>query len=130
MRNQALLSLAVFCIGLWVAYQVGQRVAAEDVVSIELTVLGFAGCVAAVAILRRWRSGFYMFMVWLLFEDLVRRYMGNGLALFFGKDISTRFRRCCAAHGVLSGDAIAEQLGLRIGAPDLGLSDPESQGCL
>jgi hypothetical protein len=86
-RNQALLSLAIFCIGLWVAYQVGQRVAAEDLVSIEFTVLGFAGCVAAVAILRRWRSGFYMFMAWLLLEDLVRKYMGNGLALFFGKDI-------------------------------------------
>ena len=39
------------------------------------------------AILRSWRTGFYFFPVWMLFEDLARKYMGNNLALFFGKDI-------------------------------------------
>jgi hypothetical protein len=40
-----------------------------------------------VAILRNWRVGFAFFNVWLLFEDFVRKYMGNGTALFFGKDV-------------------------------------------
>jgi hypothetical protein len=28
-----------------------------------------------------------MFLVWLLFEDLVRKYLGNNMALYFGKDV-------------------------------------------
>src|SRR5215469_15586588 len=73
--------------GLWLAYDVGERVANEDLGSLAFAAIGFAGCAVAVKILRNWRSGFYFFLVWLLFEDLVRKYMGNGLALFFGKDI-------------------------------------------
>ena len=87
MRNQALISLTVFGVGLWVAYEIGGKIAAEDVGSLEYAALGFSCCAAAVAILRNWRSGFYLFLLWLLFEDLVRKYMGNSLALFFGKDI-------------------------------------------
>src|SRR5436190_364075 len=37
-------------------------------------------------ILNNWREGFYLFMVWLLFEDLVRKYMGNNMYIFFAKD--------------------------------------------
>ena len=37
--------------------------------------------------LNDWRTGFYLFIGWLLFEDLVRKYLGNGTALFFGKDL-------------------------------------------
>ena len=64
MRNQTVISLAIFGLGLWVAYRVGERVAAEDLTSIEFTVLGFVGCVAAVAILRRWRSAMPASMPW------------------------------------------------------------------
>ena len=41
----------------------------------------------AITVLRNWRYGFYFFLVWLLFEDLVRKYLGNGTLLFFGKEI-------------------------------------------
>ena len=37
--------------------------------------------------LRDWRNGFYVFLVWLLFEDLVRKFLGNNLAIYFGKDV-------------------------------------------
>src|SRR6202044_2099 len=43
--------------------------------------------VIAITILRKWRSGVYLFLIWMLFEDLFRKYMGSGLALFFGKGI-------------------------------------------
>lgn len=33
-----------------------------------------------------WRSGVYFFVSWLLFEDLVRKYMGNNMYIYFGKD--------------------------------------------
>ena len=33
-----------------------------------------------------WRTGVYLFLVWLLFEDLIRKYMGNNMLIYFGKD--------------------------------------------
>jgi len=39
-----------------------------------------------VAILNDWRRGVYLFVVWILFEDLVRKYLGNNMIIFFAKD--------------------------------------------
>jgi hypothetical protein len=86
-RNQTLVGAGLFVLGIWAAWQAGNEVASEDMRTLEFVVLGFAACAIAVAILRSWRTGFYFFLVWMLFEDLVRKYMGNNLALFFGKDI-------------------------------------------
>ena len=86
-RQQGLISLSVFIAGVWLAYELGGTVARGDTRTLEFVALGFAGCGAALAILRNWRAGFYFFLVWLLFEDLARKYMNNSLALFFGKDI-------------------------------------------
>jgi len=87
MRNQALIGFGLFALGLWAAWQIGGRIAGGDVRSLFFPALGLAACAVAVAILRNWRSGFYLFLVWLLFEDLVRKYLGNGTVLFFGKDV-------------------------------------------
>jgi len=87
MRNQALIGIGLFGIGLWLAWEVGGKIVADDERSIILGVLIFAGCMVAAMILRNWRTGFYLFFVWMMFEDLFRKYMGNGLALFFGKDV-------------------------------------------
>lgn len=40
-----------------------------------------------VTTLSDWRKGVFFFIFWLLFEDLARKYLGNGLILFFGKDV-------------------------------------------
>ena len=37
--------------------------------------------------LNDWRTGFFLFIAWLLFEDLARKFLGNGLIFFFGKDV-------------------------------------------
>jgi hypothetical protein len=87
LRGQAVIGLSVFLIGIWLAWQVGGKVATSDWRTIEFGALGLAGFWVAVTILRQWRTGFYMFMVWLLFEDLVRKYLGNNMAIYFGKDI-------------------------------------------
>jgi hypothetical protein len=87
MRNQALISISLFVLGLWLAWEIGGKLVADDMRSIIYGALILGGCVAAVMVVRNWRTGFYMFLVWMLFEDLVRKYMGNGLVLFFGKDI-------------------------------------------
>src|SRR5271163_2608533 len=86
-RTQAVIGLSVFLIGIWLAWQIGGKVATNDWRPIEFVSFGLAGFWVAVTILRRWRTGFYMFMVWLLFEDLVRKYLGNNMIIYFGKDM-------------------------------------------
>lgn len=87
MRNQALIGAGLFVLAIWAAWQAGNEVASENTRVLEFVALGFAVCAIGVAILRSWRTGFYLFLVWMLFEDMARKYMGNNLALFFGKDI-------------------------------------------
>jgi hypothetical protein len=86
-RNQTLIGAALFIFAIWAAWQAGNEVASENIRILEFVALGVAACAIGVAILRSWRTGFYFFLVWMLFEDLVRKYMGNNLALFFGKDV-------------------------------------------
>lgn len=33
-----------------------------------------------------WKNGLYLFITWMLFEDLVRKYMGNNMLIYFAKD--------------------------------------------
>jgi hypothetical protein len=86
-RNQTLIGVGLFVFAIWAAWQAGNEVASENVRTLEFVALGFAACAIGIAILRSWRTGFYLFLVWMLFEDMARKYMGNNLALFFGKDI-------------------------------------------
>jgi len=83
--------MSLFVLALWLAWEVGGKIVADDIRSILLAIMVFAGCVVVGAALRNWRTGFYLFFVWMLFEDLVRKYMGNSLELFFGKDILLAF---------------------------------------
>jgi hypothetical protein len=87
LRNQAWIGISVFVLGIWSAYELGLDIAATDLRAVGVVAFGIAGCVGAISILRNWRTGFYFFLVWLLFEDLARKYFGNGTALFFGKDV-------------------------------------------
>src|SRR3984957_20208354 len=87
MRNQALIGVSLFVLGMLLAWQVSGKIVADDERSLIFGVSIFAGCLMAAMTLRNWRMGFYLFFFWMLFEDLFRKYMGNGVALFFGKDI-------------------------------------------
>src|SRR5262249_22598266 len=49
--------------------------------------LEIAILVITVLTLDSWRFGFYLFLVLLLFDDLARKYMGNNMAIYFGKDL-------------------------------------------
>jgi hypothetical protein len=85
-NSQALIGLSVFVLGIWMAWQIGGRIATDDLGTLQFAALGLAGFWVAITILRNWRNGFYMFLVWLLFEDLVRKYLGNNMVIYFGKD--------------------------------------------
>jgi hypothetical protein len=41
---------------------------------------------ATIYIFNDWRSGFYIFIIWVMFEDLARKFLGNSMLVFFGKD--------------------------------------------
>ena len=86
-KNQALVSVVVWLMGLFVAWKIAGWVAAGEMGSLEYAALGISLCAISVAIFNNWRSGFYIFIVWLLLEDLARKYMGNSTAMFFGKDL-------------------------------------------
>jgi hypothetical protein len=74
----------VFCA--FVAYQCSIAVITDDFTNI--TILGLAAFViaSAIAILNDWRRGSIVFLVCLLFEDIVRKYAGNNMLIAFCKD--------------------------------------------
>jgi hypothetical protein len=90
-RGQVLISICLFVFAIVAAYQLGNRVVANDTQALAFVGAGFLGCGIALAILRDWRFGLYGLLGWMTFEDLFRKYMGNGLLLFFGKDILAGF---------------------------------------
>lgn len=55
-----------------------------------LTVIA-AGTAVFVVIMKNWRHGLYAVIVWLLFEDMVRKYLGNNMAIFFCQRFSCRY---------------------------------------
>jgi len=87
LRGQAVIGFSVFVIGVWLAWQIGGKVATNDWGTLQFAAFGIACCWAAITILRSWRTGFYMFLVWVLFEDLVRKYLGNNMVIYFAKDV-------------------------------------------
>lgn len=85
-KKQSIITAAVWLIGLWIAWTAGHWVAEGETEWLILAGLAFILSSIALMILRNWRAGFYFFLVWLLFEDLIRKYLGNNMAIFFAKD--------------------------------------------
>jgi hypothetical protein len=86
-KTQPLIGFSLFVIGVWLAWHLGGDIAGGDMTTVVMAGVASAGAAALLLILRSWRMGFYIFFVWIAFEDFVRKYMGNGLAFFFGKDV-------------------------------------------
>lgn len=87
MKGQLWISLALFGLAVCLAWEIGGKIVEGNFRQLEFAALGFAACAVAVVMLRNWRAGFYFFLLWLLFEDFARKYMGNATLLFFGKDV-------------------------------------------
>src|SRR5258706_11486401 len=66
------------------------ELAAWIVVGSDKNLLMFGLSLVVVAlvvhILNDWRGGVLVFLVWLLFEDLARKYLGNSMTVYFAKD--------------------------------------------
>lgn len=87
LRSQPLISLIVFLFGIYAAWRLGHWISDGNYQELVYSAVGLAVCTIAFAIARNWRSGFYLFFVWLLFEDLVRKYLGNNMLIYFAKDV-------------------------------------------
>jgi hypothetical protein len=81
-----LVALVLFAIVIFAAYQVSQVILANDFTFLALIAIAFAGCAVLVAILNDWRRGLYLLVWWILFEDFVRKYLGNNMGIYFAKD--------------------------------------------
>ena len=73
-------------VGAFAAYELAQYVINNDMTGLAYAGLCFAGGAIVVAILNNWRNGVYFFLSWLLFEDFVRKFLGNNMVIYFAKD--------------------------------------------
>ncbi len=85
-REQTLVGLAITVFGLVFAWEMANWIAGGNIEELILVFLGGVVCVIGSVILQNWRAGFYLFLFWVIFEDLVRKYMGNNMTIYFGKD--------------------------------------------
>jgi hypothetical protein len=68
------------------AYELAQYVIAADFAGLSYIALAIIVGTATLTMLNNWRAGTFIFFSWLFFEDLARKYMGNNMAIYFGKD--------------------------------------------
>jgi hypothetical protein len=85
-NNQLMVSAVLGILGLGAAWILSGFVSNSDYHALIYSALLIAVATITVAMLRNWRAGFYVFLVWLLFEDLIRKYMGNDMRIYFAKD--------------------------------------------
>src|SRR5579859_6432849 len=85
--RQAVISVVLFLLSILAAWQAAQWISAGQTKMLIFAGMGLVLCAIALTILKSWRMGFYLFIVWLLFEDLVRKYLGNNMAIYFAKDV-------------------------------------------
>jgi hypothetical protein len=86
-RHQTVVGLCVAIFGLLLAWEIGGWIVAGNLMQVAYLAVVATVAVISLGILRNWRSGVYMFLIWLVFEDLVRKYLGNNMAIFFAKDV-------------------------------------------
>jgi hypothetical protein len=84
--RRAPLTLGILVGGAFAAYELAQYVINDDLAGLIYAALIFVVGIIVVRILNNWRDGVYLFLVWLLFEDFARKYLGNNMAIFFAKD--------------------------------------------
>lgn len=80
------LTIVTVLLGAWAAYEFAECVLADDFTLIAYLAMAAGGIAVVVAILKDWRKGVYAFVGWLLFEDFVRKFLGNNMAIYFAKD--------------------------------------------
>ncbi len=89
MHRGIIVGFVFLAIALFGAYELSGLILTNDVISLSLVLMVCVAGAFVLAILRNWRHGIYCLIAWLLFEDFVRKYAGNNMAIYFAKDILT-----------------------------------------
>src|SRR5579864_5957923 len=84
--RRMVVSFVFFVLALSIAFTLGTYIVRDDFASLAFTGLALAGSAIVVVVINSWRSGLYIFLVWILFEDLARKFLGNNMAIYFAKD--------------------------------------------
>jgi hypothetical protein len=82
-----LIVLVSFVLAALLAYEVAELILGGDINSLLYLGVLAAGAVGVVTVLNDWRKGVYLFLAWILFEDFVRKFLGNNMAIYFAKDV-------------------------------------------
>jgi len=79
-----LVTIAVAVVAIFAAYKAAESILADDISTLAFVAIILVGGAVTVAILNDWRRGLYLLFAWILFEDFVRKYLGNNIE--FAKD--------------------------------------------
>src|SRR5215467_1126405 len=82
-----LIVFGLIVLGAFCAYQTAEAIVASNLATLAYPLMFFAGVAVVIAILGDWRRGLYIFISWILVEDLVRKYLGNNMGIYFAKDV-------------------------------------------
>ncbi len=79
--------MAGLAVALYILWELSNSIAAGSPKTALLLGAAFVAFFVAGRIANDWRSGVNLFFVWLLFEDFIRKYMGNSMYVYFAKDV-------------------------------------------
>ncbi len=82
-RGRNLLTVVLVALA---AYACANLIIEDDLLSLYYAGLVVLGIVALAAIFMDWRKGVYLFVAWIAVEDLIRKYLGNNMTIYFVKD--------------------------------------------
>jgi hypothetical protein len=86
--DSRLVRTVAMMVGLFLlTYTVSIWVITNNKVYMALSVIAVLGLIMTMSILKDWRSGLFIFLCWLVLEDMIRKYLGNSLIIFFAKDV-------------------------------------------
>jgi hypothetical protein len=85
-RGRPHLLFGILVLGAFGAYETAQYVINGDLEGLAYAGMVIVGGAVVVGILNNWRNGVYFFLIWLLFEDFARKFLGNNMAIYFAKD--------------------------------------------
>ena len=85
--NQQFVAIGFVAVAFLSAFYLGRTIIAEDYRELALALVFAVGSLSTVFILREWRLGVVLFFVWAVFEDLLRKYLGNNMLVYAVKDV-------------------------------------------
>lgn len=85
-RRSSTLLLAFLALAAVLAWKLASYIVGGETDNLFFAAMIFGGAAVTIVILNDWRRGLYIFLAWLLVEDLVRKYLGNNMLIYFAKD--------------------------------------------